>query len=73
MEIAGSKILCDTNWDVMFEDLPTRNGHTQLLDCKCSWLYFLLSSLYFGKLMVLTDSCLVQSLKHGQSTNDKRL
>ena len=51
---AGSKILSDTNWDVVSEDLPARNGCWQLLEYKCSWLHFLLNSLYFGMLMVLS-------------------
>ena len=44
-------------------DLPARNGRAQLLDYKCSWLRFLLSSVSFGTLLVLkgliasTSSC----------------
>ena len=26
-----SKVLCDADWDVEFEDLPTQNGRVQLL------------------------------------------
>ena len=51
---AASKILCDTNWDVVLEDLSARNGRAHLLGCKCSWLRFLLSSVCFGTLVVLT-------------------
>ena len=51
---ASSRVLCDADWDVEFEDLTARNGRAQLFDCKCSWLRFLLSLVYFGTLVVLT-------------------
>ena len=50
----GSNVLCDADWDIEFEDLPAKNGRSQLLDCKCSWLHFPFSSVCLGMLMVLT-------------------